>query len=79
MRRWLALTLAVASGALLCTATARGPFGITAVHAAQTWNVVAGGDGDQIPSGGSLTSIGFFPSVVTINAGDTISWTFPSS
>lgn len=74
MRRWLALTLAVASGALLCVASGRGPFTPGIVHAAQTWNVQVGAD----INGGTYTANNYYPSVLTINAGDTVTWSFPS-
>ncbi len=76
MRRRLILALVAVTLALLSFG---GRLGSRAVQAAQTWNVLAGMDGDQLPGGGSLTTIGFFPSAVTINAGDTLSWSFPAA
>jgi plastocyanin len=69
----------VFAAAILALVSLGGHFSTQVARAAQTWNVLAGTDGDQIPGGGSLTANGFFPAVVTINAGDTVSWTFPSA
>src|SRR6266566_9096851 len=51
------------------------------VHAAQIWNVQTGGDlgPNPAPASGNSTLIGFFPSLVTVNVGDTVSWSFPSA
>ena len=68
----------VFAAAILALVSLGGHFGTKVARAAQTWNVLAGTDGDQIP-GGSLTTIGFFPTVITVNAGDTVSWTFPAA
>jgi plastocyanin len=43
-------------------------------HAAQTWEVAVGGD----PTPG-VTSINFYPRVLTINAGDAVNFTFPAA
>lgn len=53
---------------------------VPVAHAAQTWTVQTGGDPGPLPdpATGNFSLIGFFPSVVTINSGDTVSWTFPS-
>src|SRR5205807_10321701 len=58
-----------------------GRFHVQVVQAQQTWNVQVGGDGPALPdpASGTFTLIGFLPSVVTVNVGDTVSWTFPSA
>ena len=65
--------------AILALVSLGGHFGTRVARAAQTWNVQVGGDGDQIPGGGSFTAIGFFPAAISVNAGDTVSWTFPAA
>src|SRR5581483_7887078 len=50
-------------------------------HAAQTWNVQVGDDAGPVGAGGSGTySLNFYyPNVLTITVGDTVSWNFPSA
>jgi len=44
------------------------------VHAAQSWDVQVGGD----PQAPGVTAINFYPNTLTINAGDSISFSFPA-
>jgi plastocyanin len=74
MRRPLALGLALGSLALLSAAGASSQLGAPHARAAQTWSVQVGAD----IGGGPVSGNWFFPNVVTINVGDTVSWTFPS-
>lgn len=80
MRRGIALGLGLASVALLGVAGGSHRFAAEKALAAATWNVQVGADlGDLPGGGGSQTANGYFPRAVTINAGDTVSWTFPSA
>jgi plastocyanin len=74
MQRWYALALGLAVAALLSSSPARGRFDPTPASAAETWEVSVGGDPDEP----GFTAIAFLPNVVTINAGDTVSWVFPA-
>ncbi len=75
MRRPLALGLALGSLALISAAGASSRLGTHPALAAQTWNVQAGAD----IAGGIVSGNWYFPNVVTVNVGDTVSWTFPSA
>jgi len=81
MRRPLALGLALGSLALLSAAGASSRLGTHPALAAQTWNVQVGADIPIAPGtpGGPVSGNWYFPNVVTVNAGDTVSWTFPSA
>lgn len=63
---------ALALGALGARAQLRAPV----AHAAQTWGVQVGADVD---ANNGITANAFFPNAVTIDAGDTVNWTFPSA
>ncbi len=79
MRRPLALGLALGSLALISAAGASSQLGTPYARAAQTWSVQVGADIPLGPGpGGPVSGNWFYPNVVTINAGDTVSWTFPS-
>jgi plastocyanin len=72
------------TAALAATLALATPLGwharVPVAHAAQTWAVQTGGDPPgplPPPVTGNLSLIGFFPTVVTINSGDTVSWMFP--
>jgi plastocyanin len=80
MRKWRALALGAGSIALLSAAGASVKVGVPTVQAAQTWNVQVGADIGDVGggAGGTLTGIGYYPSHMTVNVGDTVSWVFPS-
>src|SRR5437667_1440488 len=72
---------AIVAGVVLLTVGLALRGHIPVARAAQTWNVQTGGDlgPNPAPASGNSTLIGFFPSLVTVNAGDTVSWSFPSA
>ena len=72
MQRWYALALALAVGAVLGASGVRGHFEPPPVHAAQTWNVQAGGDVEEE----LISTQAYFPNPLTVNVGDTVTWTF---
>ncbi|HZQ35459.1 MAG TPA: hypothetical protein VFD32_05965, partial [Dehalococcoidia bacterium] len=80
MRRPLAFGLALGSLALISAAGASSQLGAPHARAAQTWSVQVGADLPLGPGpGGPVSGNWFFPNVVTISSGDTVSWTFPSA
>src|SRR6266568_1074225 len=75
MRRHGTLALLAAMASLLGGLGLRAQLGAPVVQAAQTWAVQAGADVDTDKG---LTANAYFPATITIDAGDTVSWTFPS-
>jgi len=63
--------MAILLGALGVRAQLRAPI----VHAAQTWAVQVGANVDLT---NGVTANAFFPATITIDAGDTVGWSFPS-
>ena len=71
MRRWLVPAMAVAAATLFALSPGRLRFGAQPAHAAQTWQVTVGTDTED---GTELTT--YLPHNLTINAGDTVNWSF---
>jgi plastocyanin len=72
MRRWAALALGVAVLALGGLGVIREHHATPVARAADLWNVVVGGDMDA----GTVVINSFQPSMLTIRAGDTVSFSF---
>jgi len=73
MRRWGSIALVVSAVLVLGALGIRAHLRAPVVHAAQTWGVQVGSE----PAPG-LTGINFYPRALTIDAGDSVSFTFPA-
>jgi plastocyanin len=76
MSRWRSLALAVVLSILVGGVSVGAHRQAPAARAAQIWAVQVGADVDLA---NGLTGNTYFPSAITIDAGDTMSWTFPSA
>lgn len=75
MQRWRALGFLATMAILLGGLGLRAQLGAPTARAAQTWAVQVGADVDQ---NNGVIANAYFPNAITIDAGDTVSWSFPA-